>query len=165
MTKQKTSKSKKSSVYGKLAAWLLVGITFVSGGILFNQKTAAAADIVVYKSPTCGCCKHWVSHLKENGFTVEVHNRRNMNPIKSELGVPGNLQSCHTAKVGGYVVEGHVPADDIVRLLKEKPPVKGLAVPGMPMGSPGMEGPRKDAYDVVTFKANGKTSVFSHQNQ
>lgn len=117
--------------------------------------------MVVYKSPTCGCCKNWVNHLKENGYSVEVHNQRNMNSIKSELGVPRHLQSCHTAKVGGYVVEGHVPADVIGRLLKEKPQIKGLAVPGMPMGSPGMEGPRKDAYDILTFQENGRNTVYS----
>ena len=124
-----------------------------------------AADVVVYKSPTCGCCKNWISHLQENGFTVEVHNRHDMSPIKSELGVPRHLQSCHTAKVGDYVVEGHVPAEEIARLLDEKPAVMGLAVPGMPMGSPGMEGPRKDAYDILTFQKNGRTSVYARRNQ
>ncbi|MEN8167256.1 MAG: DUF411 domain-containing protein [Pseudomonadota bacterium] len=133
--------------------------------MLLIAQPAEAADVVIYKSPTCGCCKNWVSHLQENGFTVEVHERRNMSPIKTELGVPRQLQSCHTAKVGGYVVEGHVPADVITRLLKEKPPVKGLAVPGMPMGSPGMEGPRKDPYDILTFQESGKTSVYASRNQ
>lgn len=165
MKKRNIEKAMPQPIYVKLAAWLLTGITLVIGSIMLNPQSAAAADVVVYKSPTCGCCTNWISHLKENGFTVEVHNRRDMNPIKSEMGVPSNLQSCHTAKVGGYVVEGHVPADDIARLLKEKPPVKGLAVPGMPMGSPGMEGHRKDAYDVLTFQENGKTSIFSSQNQ
>jgi hypothetical protein len=88
-----------------------------------------------------------------------------MSPIKTELGVPRHLQSCHTATVGGYVLEGHVPAEEIARLLKEKPQIKGLAVPGMPMGSPGMDGPRKDAYDVVTFQENGRTTVFASRNQ
>lgn len=133
----------------------------VTGGILLSRQPAGAADVVVYKSPTCGCCKKWISHLKDNGYTVEVHNQRNMGPVKAELGVPRHLQSCHTAKVGGYVVEGHVPAEVIVRLLKEKPQIKGLAVPGMPMGSPGMEGPRNDAYDILTFQQNGKTTVYA----
>ncbi len=165
MTKKKIEKSKKLPVYGKLAAWLLTGITLVAGGVLFSQQPAEAADVVVYKSPTCGCCKDWVSHMKENGYTVEVHNQRNMSSIKTELGVPRNMQSCHTAKIGGYVIEGHVPADVVARLLKEKPPIKGLAVPGMPMGSPGMEGPRKDPYNVVTIQENGKTTVYASRNQ
>ena len=164
MKKQKIMKSNQSSAYGKLVAWL-TGVTLMMSSLLLIAQPANAADVVVYKSPTCGCCKNWISHLQENGFTVEVHNRRNMNPIKTELGVPRHLQSCHTATVGGYVLEGHVPADDIARLLKEKPAIKGLAVPGMPMGSPGMEGPRKDAYDVVTFRENGRTTVFASRNQ
>ena len=135
------------------------------GGILFTAQPVSAADVVVYKSPTCGCCENWVSHLKENGFSVEVHNQRNMDQVKAELGVPRHLQSCHTAMVDGYVVEGHVPASDIKRLLKEKPDVVGLTAPGMPMGSPGMDGPRKDPYDVLTFKRNGKTSVYASHNQ
>ena len=165
MSKKKIEKSKKSPAYGKLAAWLLVGTALVTGSVLYSQQPAGVADVVVYKSPTCGCCKDWVKHLKESGYTVEEHNRPNMSPIKTELGVPRHLQSCHTAKVGGDVVEGHVPADVIARLLKEKPQVKGLAVPGMPMGSPGMDGPRRDAYDVLTFQQNGKTAVYASRNQ
>jgi hypothetical protein len=165
MAKKKITKSNKSSAYGKLTAWLLTGVMLVIGGVLISQQTSEAADVVVYKSPTCGCCKEWISHLKENGYTVEVRNQRNMNPIKAELGVPRHLQSCHTAKVGGYVVEGHVPADEIARLLKEKTQIKGLAVPGMPMGSPGMEGPRKDAYDVLAFQENGKITIYASRNQ
>lgn len=161
MVKKTIKRSKISPAYGKLAAWLLAGVTLVTGGVLFSQQPAGAADIVVYKSPTCGCCKEWVSHLRENGFTVDVRNERNMNPVKVKFGVPGHLQSCHTAKVGGYVVEGHVPADVIARMLKEKPQIMGLSVPGMVMGSPGMEGPRKDPYDVLTFEKNGKTSVYA----
>ncbi|MCU7931026.1 MAG: DUF411 domain-containing protein [Candidatus Thiodiazotropha sp. (ex Codakia rugifera)] len=161
MATKRVKKSNKLPTYGKLAGWLLLGVSLVTGGILLSQQPAGAADIVVYKSPTCGCCKKWIDHLKDNGFTVEVHNQRNMNPVKKELGVPRHLQSCHTAKVGGYVVEGHVPANLIVRLLKDKPQIKGLAVPGMPMGSPGMEGPRSDAYDILTFQQNGKTTVYA----
>ncbi|MCP3662348.1 MAG: DUF411 domain-containing protein [Gammaproteobacteria bacterium] len=157
----KIENSKNYFTFGKLAVGLMIGVILVTGGMLFSQQFAGAADVVVYKSPTCGCCKGWISHLKENGFSVEVHDRSNLNSIKAELGVPRHLQSCHTAKVEGYVVEGHVPADVIVRLLKEKPRIKGLAVPGMPMGSPGMEGPRNDAYDVLTFQSNGKTTVFA----
>ncbi|MES9814353.1 MAG: DUF411 domain-containing protein [Candidatus Thiodiazotropha sp.] len=120
-----------------------------------------AADIIVYKSPTCGCCNDWVKHLQQNGFSVQTHDRSDMQLIKRTLNVPQGLQSCHTAVVGDYVVEGHVPAKEIVRLLREKPAVKGISVPGMPMGSPGMEGPRRDNYDVLIFDEKGKTEVYS----
>ncbi len=165
MTIKETAKQKKSLSMGKLNYWLLVGITVISLGVLFAIKPSRAADVEVYKSPTCGCCNDWVEHMQENGFSVEVHNLRNMNPVKVEFGVPRNLQTCHTAKIGKYVIEGHVPASDIKRLLREKPDIAGLAVPGMPMGSPGMEGPRKDAYDVLTFRSDEKTSVYSNHNQ
>ncbi len=163
MSKHNRMKSRVATGYGKIAALLLVAGGLLLGSILPVQKSAQAADIVVYKSPTCGCCKKWVSHLEQNGYTVEVHNqnRNTLNSIKAEMGVPRGLQSCHTAKVGGYVIEGHVPADVIARLLKEKPQIKGVAVPGMPMGSPGMAGPRRDSYDVLALQENGKTSVFA----
>jgi hypothetical protein len=160
------SKSKKSTIFSKMTAIVgvslfgaLIGVT----ALIVSQRPAQAADVVVYKSPTCGCCKNWVSHLEKNGYTVEVRNQRDMSPIKAELGVPRHLQSCHTAKVGNYVIEGHVPAAEIARLLEEKPLIKGLAVPGMPMGSPGMEGPRKDAYDIISFREDGKTSVYANR--
>ncbi|MBT3042828.1 MAG: DUF411 domain-containing protein [Candidatus Thiodiazotropha sp. (ex Codakia orbicularis)] len=120
-----------------------------------------AADVIVYKSPTCGCCNDWVKHLQQNGFSVQAHDRRDMQLVKRTLNVPQGLQSCHTAVVGDYVVEGHVPAKEIVRLLREKPAVEGISVPGMPMGSPGMEGPRRDNYDVLIFDGKGKTEVYS----
>ena len=128
-----------------------------------SQNAAMADEVVVYKSPSCGCCSKWVEHLEDNGFTVKSDNQRNMRSIKKAMGVPGHLQSCHTAKVGDYVIEGHVPADLVIRLLQEKPAVKGLTVPGMPMGSPGMEGPRKEEYKVLTFQEDGKTSVFANR--
>ena len=120
-----------------------------------------ATEVIVYKSPTCGCCKKWVNHLRDNGFKVKAYDVKSVVPYKIKHGVTKPLASCHTALVGGYTIEGHVPAADIRRLLKEKPNVKGLAVPGMPMGTPGMEGRRKDAYNVLTFDAKGKTGVFS----
>jgi hypothetical protein len=165
MSKNNRMKSSVATGYGKIAALLLVAGGLLLGSILPVQRSAQAAEIIVYKSPTCGCCKKWVSHLEQHGYTVEVHNqnRNKLKSIKAEMGVPRGLQSCHTAKIGGYLIEGHVPADVIARLLKEKPQIKGLAVPGMPMGSPGMEGPRKDAYDVLALQKNGKTSVFSSQ--
>lgn len=120
--------------------------------------------VQVYKSPTCGCCSKWVAHLEANGFKVEATDVSDMSLVKRSHGIPGALASCHTAIVGDYLVEGHVPAEDIVQLLKQKPAIKGIAVPGMPIGSPGMEGSNPEAYDVVSFKANGETEVFSsHQ--
>jgi hypothetical protein len=124
------------------------------------SAAASALLAVVYKTPTCGCCAKWVDHLRAGGFTVEVHDMESVDPVKAELGVPGALASCHTARVGGYVFEGHVPADVIQRVLREKPQITGVAVPGMPMGSPGMEGSYKDPYDIVAFDGNGKTSVY-----
>ena len=125
------------------------------------QASQGAEVVTVYKSPTCGCCNAWVDHLRESGFQVETVDEMNMDPIKAKHGVGQHLASCHTATVGGYVVEGHVPAEDIRRLLRERPEVTGLAVPGMPMGSPGMEGPRKDPYDVLAFDKQGKMQVFA----
>ncbi|MEJ1354600.1 MAG: DUF411 domain-containing protein [Candidatus Sedimenticola sp. (ex Thyasira tokunagai)] len=164
--KQKSSNpTEKTGLKGKLkwAAGLVV-VTFLSfGGLLATQQNSIAADIVVYKNPNCGCCNAWIKHLKENDYTVEVKNRDDVTPIKKELGVPNNLQSCHTAKVDGYVIEGHVPADLISKLRREKPQIRGLAVPGMPMGSPGMEGPYKDDYNIISFSDDGKTSVYAHR--
>ena len=129
---------------------------------LIACSAAQAGDAVtVYKSPTCGCCQKWIDHLEANGFEVEAHDVKNVDPIKQEKGVPRELASCHTAEVNGYVIEGHVPAEDIQRLLEEKPPVLGLAVPEMPIGSPGMEGPNPESYDVMAFDQHGKVEVFS----
>ena len=122
---------------------------------------AAAPTLVVYKTPTCGCCKGWVKAMESAGFTVEVHDLPDLGPTKSAAGVPVELQACHTSRIGGYVVEGHVPAEDIRRLLAERPDVAGIATPGMPVGSPGMEGPYKDRYDVLTFGTDGRTTVFA----
>ncbi len=122
---------------------------------------AAATQVTVYKTRTCGCCGHWVEHMKANGFDVTVQNVDDTSVYRHKSGVPDSLASCHTAVTGGYAIEGHVPAADIQRLLKTRPPkAKGLAVPGMVTGSPGMEGPRSDAYSVVLFDADGRTSVF-----
>lgn len=120
--------------------------------------------IEVFKSATCGCCTQWVDHLRANGFKVNETNVPNTAAYRTKLGVPPSLGSCHTGTLGGYVLEGHVPAADIKRLLAEKPKAKGLAVPGMPMGSPGMEvaGEPADAYDVLLFQANGKSTVYRH---
>ena len=119
---------------------------------------ASAPKITVTKDPACGCCGGWVDHLKAEGFAVEVIESAALNQVKARLGVPNDLAACHTAEVAGYVIEGHVPAVAIWRLLSEKPQAKGLAVPGMPVGSPGMEvaGAQADVYDVVLFGAFGK---------
>lgn len=122
-----------------------------------------ASRIVVHKTPTCGCCGLWVKHLEQAGFVAEVHNMDDLGPIKERVGVPYGKGSCHTAEVGGYFVEGHVPAQDIKRLLHEKPDAKGLTVPGMPAGSPGMEvaSGRVDPYEVLLVDKQGNTSVFA----
>ncbi len=123
---------------------------------------AAAPAINVYKSASCGCCHLWVEHLQQNGFKVIAHDVADPSDYRARFGVPQELGSCHTATVNGYVLEGHVPANDIKRLLRERPKAHGLAVPSMPLGSPGMEGPRRDAYDVLVFQANGKHKVYRH---
>lgn len=125
---------------------------------------ASAKPLVeVWKSPTCGCCKDWVAHLEANGFTVKVHDVGN-SEVRARLGMPAKLGACHTAWVEGYVLEGHVPAREVHALLKEKPDALGLAVPAMPVGSPGMDGPeyggRKDPYDVLRVQADGTVSVY-----
>ena len=131
------------------------------------QRARAAVSkplmLTVYKTPTCGCCAKWVGHMKQNGFTVHVTDLNDLSSIKSKHGVPSKLQSCHTAVVNGYVVEGHVPASDVKRMLNELPAVAGLTVPGMPAGSPGMEMPGGQAppYEVLTFDRNGATRVFA----
>lgn len=122
---------------------------------------AAAGEMVVYRSPACGCCTAWVEHMREAGFQVRVEDRTDLAPVKDRMGVPADLSSCHTARVGGYVIEGHVPAADVRRLLEEEPDVKGLAVPGMPVGSPGMEGPNPERYSVVAFDGEGGREVFA----
>ncbi len=128
------------------------------------HSTAAKPVMQVYKSPTCGCCAKWIEHVKAAGFDVRVTDLDDtkLDAQKTKLGVAPKLQSCHTATVNGYVVEGHVPATDIWRMLKDKPAIAGLAAPGMPRGSPGMEmGATKDKYDVVSFDKAGTTKVFA----
>lgn len=123
------------------------------------EPASTPGAIKVYKTPTCGCCQGWVDHLRAEGFEVEVEDRADLSPIKAELGIGFALQSCHTALIDGYVVEGHVPASSIRSLLEERPDVVGISVPGMPVGSPGMEGPDPDPYEVVAFRRDGTTGV------
>jgi hypothetical protein len=122
---------------------------------------ASGPTITVYKTPTCGCCRNWVDHLREEGFRVETVDQPSLTDIEARQGVPSSLASCHTGIVDGYTVEGHVPADVIRQLLAERPDVKGIAVPGMPMGSPGMEGPFAQPYEVFTFNEDGPQDVFA----
>lgn len=125
---------------------------------------AAAPVVNVYKSAICGCCEAWVKHLRDNGFKVEAHDVANPSDTREKMGMPDKFGSCHTAVVDGYAIEGHVPAADIKRLLASKPKARGLAAPGMPLGSPGMEGPRKDAYDVYLVLPDGSARVYQHYN-
>lgn len=126
---------------------------------------AAAPELQVWKTPTCGCCNDWIRHLKENGFAVRAIDVPDTAPIRSRAGIPARLGSCHTALVDGYAIEGHVPAREIQRLLRERPKAVGITVPGMPIGSPGMDGPaygyREDPYDVLLVRADGSTQVFA----
>ena len=126
-----------------------------------SREPAKKPTVTVYKDPNCGCCKNWIEHLVKHGYRVDAKDSPDMPAIKRTLGVPNALGSCHTAVVNGYLIEGHVPAADIDRLIERRPRVAGLAVPGMPMGSPGMEGPRSQRYQVFTFDKSGKTTVFA----
>jgi hypothetical protein len=123
--------------------------------------TAAESVITVYKSPSCGCCEAWIEHLREAGFSVEARDELNLDALRTRLGVPRRLAGCHTATVDGYVVAGHVPAEQVKRLLREKPALGGIAVPGMPVGSPGMEGPGGRPYRVMSWTRDGKVEVIS----
>lgn len=134
--------------------------------ILFSATHAMAAEqlpaVDVYKSPYCGCCEQWVAHMRQSGFKVNIHDVRDVTPVRENFGVPEAMASCHTAVVGGYAVEGHVPAADVKRLLHEHPKAAGIAVPGMVQGSPGMaQGQGKDSYKVMVFSKGGGSSVFA----
>ena len=128
--------------------------------LLSASLSAAPPEMTVYKTKTCGCCGKWVEHLRSNGFQVTVKEVPSTAPYRQQYGVPESLASCHTGVVNGYAIEGHIPAAEIHRLLKEHPKAKGLAVPGMPMGSPGMEGASKDTYSVIRFDADGKETIY-----
>jgi len=132
-------------------------------GMLGAYTHAMAGELpamTVWKSPWCGCCGSWVKHMKTAGFNVKVVEVEDLAAVKSEAAIPERLQSCHTARVGGFVIEGHVPADDIKRLLSKRPKALGLVVPGMPAGSPGMETGVRDPYDVLLLNPDGATEVF-----
>lgn len=132
-----------------------------------GEQAPAARTMVVYKSPTCGCCSDWVGYMEQHGYTATVEMVEDIAVVKEEHNIPTAVWSCHTALLDGYIIEGHVPVEAIERLLTERPPVAGIAVPGMPVGSPGMEmaGAAPQPFDVVTFDASGATAVYSSYHQ
>ena len=132
--------------------------TLLLAGAVFAQSTLG---IEVYKNQYCGCCHEWIKHLEKNGFKVTANDVPDTAPVRESLGIPVKLGSCHTAKIAGYAIEGHVPAADIKRLLKEKPKAIGLAVPGMPAGSPGMESPNPQPYNTLLVMKDGTTKVWA----
>lgn len=136
------------------------GLAFAMA-ILASCRSADPIAITVYKSPSCGCCVKWIDHLEAGGLAVEAIDVDNLAWVKKENGVPTELASCHTALVDGYVIEGHVPVEDVIRLLEERPDVAGLAVPKMPIGSPGMEGPNPEPYDVLAFTVQGSVHTYA----
>ena len=134
----------------------------VARPLLAEALAEAPTKVNVYKSSTCGCCKEWVKHLQANGFAVAAHDVDDVESVRRTMGVPDTLASCHTGVVGRYVIEGHVPADLIRKLLADKPALLGLAVPGMPSSAPGMDGP-KQPYDVIAFERNGSSRVYARR--
>jgi hypothetical protein len=162
-----------------LAAVVIVGVALFAGrsdeatrspnrvsATRSQQSGSAWPAIDVYKDPSCGCCSKWVEHLQQHDFTVRVTDTNDLGAVKAAHGVPPQVESCHTALVGGYVVEGHVPAADIVRLLQERPAIAGIGVAGMPIGSPGMEvpGTKAQPYEVVAFDKDARTHVFARHD-
>jgi hypothetical protein len=152
----------------KTAAIITLFVGTLAAAIVVAQKPAATT-VEVFRSPTCGCCMKWVDHLRQAGFEMKVKELEQdaLDKLKAQHGIPQAAQSCHTARVAGYTVEGHVPVDAVQKLLKTKPAVAGIAVGGMPIGSPGMEIPsgQKQPFDVVTFSKDGSTRVFASYNK
>lgn len=164
----------------RLAALALIaGAGLLAAGLAWSDGRPARAGapattastalplLTVHKSPSCGCCVHWIGHMREAGFQVEVNDTHDLRPVKERVGIPYGKGSCHTAEVGGYFVEGHVPAADVKRLLAEKTDARGLAVPGMPAGSPGMEMPdgRVQPYAVELIGVDGSSSEYSRHGE
>jgi hypothetical protein len=144
-----------------------LGLALSGGKSLWAAMSGADADptMTIYMSPTCGCCAKWVDHVKAAGFKTVVHEEQDMDTVKESLGVPRDMRSCHTAQVDKYLIEGHVPAEDVRKLLTQKPKAAGLAAPGMPASSPGMAVPGEphEAFDVLLFQRDGKSEVFAHR--
>jgi hypothetical protein len=151
MTDSDFALTRRTALFAALASLLQTGTVFAGE----NEV------ITVHKDPTCGCCSGWVEHLQKAGFGTKVFDTREFEPVKRRLGVPDDLAACHTAEVAGYIIEGHVPAAALKRFLAEKPNASGLAVPGMPIGSPGMEGGPPEKYDVVLFGPHGRRTYMS----
>lgn len=148
----------------KTAVFIVVLVIIISGFVFFQNSTEhkngqkdAKVAATIYKSPTCGCCGVYASYMKKEGYDVEIKNTEELSAIKRELGVPYELESCHTTKVGGYVVEGHIPEEAIQKLLAEKPDIKGIGMPGMPSGSPGMPGLKTDSFVIYKIMNDGTT--------
>lgn len=156
MQHARTTRRRLLQLLGAGGAQALTGSSWAKG-------SSKPFEVEVWKDPNCGCCGDWIAHLQQHGFATTLHDTGN-DAARARLGLPLQYASCHTARVGGYVVEGHVPADDVKRLLREKPQALGLAVPGMPIGSPGMDGPayggRRDRYDTLLVQKNGTSRVF-----
>lgn len=146
---------------------LLGAALFVGSSGTACAQSRPPRDLVVYKTPTCPCCDGWIAHMRGAGFAVTVNVLPDLRPIRAARGFPDELASCHTGLINGYLVEGHVPAADVIRLLNERPAAIGLAVPGMPLGSPGMETPqgRRDIYDTLLVLTSGASRVFARHNQ
>ena len=148
------------SIFGVLI--LAIGIYLFSNGKTNEpeQIVLGGKEVMVYKTPTCGCCNAYISYLKQKGVAVKSENVENLNGTKRQYGVPTDLSSCHTSIVDGYVVEGHVPIEAIEKLLNERPNIKGIALPGMPSGTPGMPGPKNETWDIRSFTEDGTTGTF-----
>jgi len=142
--------------------WLIFAAVAALAASVLPARAQFAARVTVYKNPACGCCGAWVKHLQANGFRVETRDVADVTPIRQANGVPDSLASCHTALVGGYAIEGHVPAADVSRLLRERPAVKGLSVPGMVVGSPGMEQGPPQRYATIAFDGREKRVFAQH---
>jgi hypothetical protein len=138
----------------------ILAAALLAGGLVF-QGAAAATEVTVYKNAACGCCSKWAEHMRTAGFTVITQDVDDLTAVKQRYGVPAALGSCHTALVGRYVVEGHVPPSDVERLLRENPAVTGIAVPGMPASAPGMDSARHQPYQTVTFTRTGAKTLFA----
>ena len=150
---------RRRTILGAVAAVVAVGTSAAVAANTTQPRPVGA--MTVYKSPSCGCCAKWVEYLERDGFTVNVVDKPDVTPIKQALGVTPRLASCHTAVIDGYVIEGHVPAADIRRLLAERPPVIGLTAPGMPQFSPGMRSETPRGYDVLSFDQHGGVQLFA----
>ena len=142
---------------------MMLAALVLGAGLVHSSAAQKGPTVEVFKSPTCGCCSKWVTHLERAGFTVRTTNVEDITAVKTKHKVPGAVESCHTGVVDGYVIEGHVPADDVKRMLKERPAIVGIGVRGMPVGSPGMEveGVPAQRYNVLAFDKAGKTSTFA----